>query len=55
MITVVVDDIASVRADAVLRPAGESLEPIAASARRLDEQGGPRFAELYRVTWWHHS
>ena len=50
MITVVVDDIASVRADAVLRPAGESLEPIAASARRLDEQGGPRFAELYRVT-----
>ena len=32
-------------ADAILRPAGESLEPLAAAAARLDEHGGPRFAE----------
>ena len=50
MITVVVDDLASLRVDAVLRPAGESLEPLAAAASRLDEAAGPRFAEQHRVS-----
>ena len=50
MITVVVDDLASIPADAVLRPAGESLEPLTAAATRLDERGGPRFADQYRVS-----
>ncbi|MBA3893871.1 MAG: macro domain-containing protein [Gemmatimonadales bacterium] len=50
MITVVVDDLASVRVDAVLRPAGESLEPLAAATSRLDHSAGPRFAEEHRVT-----
>jgi O-acetyl-ADP-ribose deacetylase (regulator of RNase III) len=50
VITVVVDDLASLRVDAVLRPAGESLEPLAAAASRLDQRGGQRFAEQHRVT-----
>jgi O-acetyl-ADP-ribose deacetylase (regulator of RNase III) len=50
VITVVVDDLASIQADAVLRPAGESLEPLTATATRLDERGGPRFADQYRVS-----
>jgi O-acetyl-ADP-ribose deacetylase (regulator of RNase III) len=45
-----VDDLASLRVDAVLRPAGASLEPLAPAAARLDERGGRRFAEQYRVT-----
>ena len=49
MITVVVDDLASLRVDAVLRPAGESLEPLAAVASRLDRLAGQRFAEEHRV------
>lgn len=50
MITVVVEDLASLPVDAVLRPAGESLEPLAAAASRLDERGGPRFAQQHRVS-----
>lgn len=50
MITVVVDDLASLQVDAVLRPAGESLEPLTPAASRLDQLGGPRFAEQHRVT-----
>ncbi len=50
MITVVVDDLASLRVDAVLRPAGESLEPLAAAASRLDQLAGPAFADQYRVS-----
>ncbi len=50
MITVVVDDLASLRVDAVLRPAGESLEPLAAAAARLDELAGQRFADQHRVS-----
>jgi O-acetyl-ADP-ribose deacetylase (regulator of RNase III) len=49
VITVMVDDLAALRVDAVLRPAGESLEPLAAATARLDELGGPRFADQYRV------
>ena len=50
MITVGVDDLASLRVDAVLRPAGESLEPLAAAASRLDQLGGQRFADQHRVS-----
>ncbi len=50
MITVVVDDLASLRVDAVLRPAGESLEPVAAAAARLDQLAGQAFADQHRVS-----
>ena len=40
MITVVVDDLAALAADAVVRPADESLEPAAAVATRLDRPPG---------------
>jgi O-acetyl-ADP-ribose deacetylase (regulator of RNase III) len=50
VITVVVDDLASMRVDAVLRPAGESLESLTAAAGRLDELGGQRFADQHRVS-----
>jgi O-acetyl-ADP-ribose deacetylase (regulator of RNase III) len=50
VITVVVDDLAAVPVDAVLRPAGESLEPAAAAAARLDQAGGAAFAEQRRVS-----
>ena len=50
MITVVVDDLASLPVDAVLRPAGESLEPLEAAAARLDERAGQRFADQHRVS-----
>jgi len=49
MIEVVVDDLAFVKADAVIRPADERLEPAQGAAARLDAQAGPRFAELRRV------
>ena len=49
MIEVVVDDLAFVRADAVLRPADDRLEPAQGAAARLDTQAGPRFADLRRV------
>jgi O-acetyl-ADP-ribose deacetylase (regulator of RNase III) len=50
VITVVVDDLASMQVDAVLRPAGESLEPLAAAASRLDELAGQDFADQHRVS-----
>lgn len=49
MIEVVVDDLAFVKADAVLRPADERLEPVQGAAARLDAQAGPRFTELRKV------
>lgn len=49
MIEVIVDDLAFVRADAVIRPADEHLEPVQSAASRLDEQAGPRFAALRKV------
>ena len=48
-IRVVVDDLAFVEADAVLRPADASLQALTPAMRRLDEQGGERFAALRRV------
>jgi O-acetyl-ADP-ribose deacetylase (regulator of RNase III) len=50
VITVVVDDLAALPVDAVLRPAGESLEPLAAAATRLDERAGQRFADQHRIS-----
>ena len=50
MITVAVDDLAALAADAVVRPAGESLEPAAAVATRLDQAAGDQFAEQRRVS-----
>jgi O-acetyl-ADP-ribose deacetylase (regulator of RNase III) len=50
VITVVQDDLTALRVDALLRPAGESLEPLAAAAERLDRVGGARFAEQHRVS-----
>lgn len=50
VITVVVDDLAALAVDAVLRPAGESLEPAAAVSSRLDQAAGEGFADLRRVS-----
>lgn len=50
MILVVVDDLASTEADAILRPADESLGPVSPTISRLDLRAGPRFAEQRRLT-----
>jgi O-acetyl-ADP-ribose deacetylase (regulator of RNase III) len=50
VIEVVVDDLAFVTADAVVRPADEVLEPVSPEVSRLDRQAGERFAALRRVT-----
>jgi O-acetyl-ADP-ribose deacetylase (regulator of RNase III) len=47
---VVVDDLAFVTADAVVRPADEVLDPVSPETTRLDRQAGERFAALRRVT-----
>jgi O-acetyl-ADP-ribose deacetylase (regulator of RNase III) len=44
----VVDDLAFVEADAVLRPANDRLEPVTPAAVRLDRQAGPGFASECR-------
>ena len=49
MIQVIVDDLARTRADAVLRPADETLGPVTEAISRLDQQAGPRFAEQRRL------
>ncbi len=43
MIDVVVDDLASIEADAVVRPATDTLEPTSAALRQLERIGGSRF------------
>jgi O-acetyl-ADP-ribose deacetylase (regulator of RNase III) len=43
VIHVVVDDLASVEADAVVRPATDKLEPTSSSLRQLERIGGVRF------------
>ena len=50
MILVVVDDLAATEADAILRPADESLGPVSPAITRLDQRAGPRFAEQRRLT-----
>ena len=49
VIRVVVDDLAFVEADAILRPADAALAALTPAMRRLDEQGGAAFALLRRV------
>lgn len=50
MIRAVVDDLAFIEADAVLRPSDASLEPVTAAAVRLDRQAGPAFADQRRLS-----
>lgn len=50
MITVAVDDVAFVAADAVVRPATTTLDPTTPALRRLEQVGGPRFLEQLRLT-----
>jgi O-acetyl-ADP-ribose deacetylase (regulator of RNase III) len=50
VISVIVDDLASTEADAVLRAADQSLGPVSPAMVRLDERAGPRFAEQRRVS-----
>ncbi|MGH3630719.1 MAG: macro domain-containing protein, partial [Sciscionella sp.] len=47
---VVVDDLAFVQVDAVVRPATGTLEPTSPSLRRLEQVGGPTFFNQLRVT-----
>lgn len=49
MIQAVVGDLASVAADAVVRPATTWLEPLTPALRHLDEAAGPFFQEQCRV------
>ena len=49
MIRVVVDDLAFVPVDAVLRPANDLLEPVTPAGSRLDQQAGPGFTDQRRV------
>lgn len=48
-IEVVVDDLAFVAADAIVRPADERLEPVTPATVRLDQLAGERFAGQRRV------
>jgi O-acetyl-ADP-ribose deacetylase (regulator of RNase III) len=50
VIQVVVDDLALIQADALLRPADETLNPLTEAISRLDERAGPRFAEQRRLS-----
>jgi O-acetyl-ADP-ribose deacetylase (regulator of RNase III) len=43
VIRVVVDDLAFVEADALVRPATATLEPVSPALRRLEHLGGPAF------------
>jgi O-acetyl-ADP-ribose deacetylase (regulator of RNase III) len=49
VISVIVDDLALTQADAIVRPATESLGPTSPAIASLDEKAGPRFAEQRRV------
>lgn len=50
MIRVVVDDLASFAADAIVRPATTRLDPTAAALRRLEILGGPDFQNKIRLS-----
>jgi O-acetyl-ADP-ribose deacetylase (regulator of RNase III) len=49
VIRVVVDDLAFLPVDAVLRPADENLDPVSAEAAQLDRVAGASFAAQRRV------
>jgi O-acetyl-ADP-ribose deacetylase (regulator of RNase III) len=44
MIEVIVDDLAFMSVDAILRPASDTLDPVASVSSRLDQMAGPSFA-----------
>jgi O-acetyl-ADP-ribose deacetylase (regulator of RNase III) len=50
VIRVVVDDLAFLQVDAILRPADAMLDPVTPAMSRLDRLAGERFAMLRRVT-----
>jgi O-acetyl-ADP-ribose deacetylase (regulator of RNase III) len=50
VILVEVDDLAFVTADAIVRAADETLNPVSPEMSRLDRQAGERFAALRRVS-----
>ncbi len=50
MIRAVVDDLAFVETDALVRPATAMLEPIAPGLRRLEQLGGPAFQQQIAST-----
>ena len=50
MIRVVVDDLASLAADAIVRPATTRLDPTAAALRRVEEVGGTEFQSKMRLS-----
>jgi O-acetyl-ADP-ribose deacetylase (regulator of RNase III) len=50
VIQVIVDDLALIQADAVIRPTDETLNPISEVTTRLDLKAGPRFAEQRRLS-----
>ena len=50
VITVIVDDLAFLAVDAVVRPADESLAPLTSEGSRLDRLAGEGFAAQRRVT-----
>lgn len=49
MIEVVVEDIAFMAVDAVLRPSSDTLDPVASISSRMDQLAGSAFAEERRV------
>jgi O-acetyl-ADP-ribose deacetylase (regulator of RNase III) len=50
VIRVVVDDLAFIEADAVIRPADATLAPVTPTGSRMDRLAGERFAAQRRVT-----
>ena len=49
MIRVVVDDLAFLPTDAIVRPATAELEPTTAALRRVEQMGGPEFQQRIHV------
>lgn len=49
MIQVVVDDLAFLDVDAVLRPASDRLDPVTPTISRLDQHAGERFTAQRRI------
>jgi O-acetyl-ADP-ribose deacetylase (regulator of RNase III) len=50
VIRVIVDDLAALAVDAVVRPADASLDPVTAAASRIDGLAGDRFAIQRRIS-----
>ena len=48
VISVRLDDLAFVEADAIVRPADHTLAPVTPAISRLDVQAGPKFSALRR-------